>query len=161
MLRRPSYKPGLLQHKLWGSSSEKADGQGHVRWDAPSVLLALTGLNEVGQPTDQAVMLPSAHLLTPETDTTTHYFWASSRNRMVDDEALSTLIQTTVGTIFATQDGPMIAAEQVALGSDTDFMAHKPLILKADAAGMLARRVLKKLIKDEQETATGYIAVAK
>jgi len=164
MLWRPNYKPGLFQAKLWNSTSERADGQAHVRWNAPSVLLALTALNEVGLPPDQGCSVPSAHLLTPETLTSTHYFWFAGRNTCLDDKELSQLMQSSVGRIFATQDGPMVESEQETLGEDVDFLAHKPLILKADAAGVRARRVLKKLIKEEREAeaaASGHIAVAK
>ena len=54
--------------------------------------------------------------------------------------------------VFETQDGPMVEGERAAMGDSTDFLSHKPLILKADAAGIRARRILKRLIRDEQQS---------
>ncbi|EHJ61744.1 aromatic ring-hydroxylating dioxygenase subunit alpha [Novosphingobium pentaromativorans] len=152
-LSRPNQKPGAFQKMLWGSDSERGDGRGDVRWDAPSVLYANTAITEVGADIETSGFhTPSAHFLTPETATSTHYFWVTGRNMAKDDEKVSAMMEKGVGEVFETQDGPMVEAEQEAMGNSTDFLAHKPLILKADAAGIRARRILRKLIRDEQET---------
>ena len=54
-------------------------------------------------------------------------------------------------TVFETQDGPMIEAQQRDMGESTDFLEHKPIILKADAAGVLARRIMKQKLRAEAE----------
>ena len=160
-LWRPSQTPGKFQKMLWGSDSERGDGRGDVRWDAPSVLYANTAITEVGDDIETSGLhTPSAHFLTPETATTTHYFWVTGRNRMIDDEAVTKMMQEGVGQVFATQDGPMVEAEQRAIGEDTDFLAHKPLILKADAAGIRARRILKRMIREEQESGSSELVEA-
>jgi len=151
-LSRPNQVPGVFQKMMWGSDSERADGRGDVRWDAPSVLFANTALTEVGADIETTGLhTPSAHFLTPETATTTHYFWATGRNMQRDNQAITDMLQVGVGQIFATQDGPMVEAEQRAMGDSTDFLAHKPLILKADAAGLMARRILRRMIREERE----------
>ena len=43
-------------------------------------------------------------------------------------------------------------AQQRDMGESTDFLDHKPIILKADAAGVLARRIMKQKIAREAET---------
>ena len=53
--------------------------------------------------------------------------------------------------VFETQDGPMVEAQQRDMGESTDFLEHKPIILKADAAGVLARRIMKQKIAREAE----------
>jgi vanillate O-demethylase monooxygenase subunit len=149
-LWRPGLKPPAFQRHMWGSDSEFVDGQGHCRWNAPSILFADTAVTEVGKTPDEGLRVPSAHLLTPETETSTHYFWYSARNKRIDDRDLDKTIYDTVQNIFLTQDGPMIEAQQEAMGDSTDFFAHKPLILKPDAAGVRARRLLRKMIREEQ-----------
>ncbi|MBV2148097.1 aromatic ring-hydroxylating dioxygenase subunit alpha [Sphingobium sp. AS12] len=151
-LRRPNQIPGAFQKMMWGSDSERGDGRGDVRWDAPSVLYANTAITEVGADIETTGLhTPSAHLLTPETDRSTHYFWVTGRNKRKDDAELTAALEKGVGTIFSTQDGPMVEAEQAAMGDSTDFLGHKPLILKADAAGIRARRILRRMIREEQE----------
>ncbi len=151
-LSRPSQVPGVFQRMLWDSPSERGDGRGDVRWDAPSVLFANTAITEIGADIDTTgVQTPSAHLLTPETEFSTHYFWATGRNVKREDDAISTMLREGVGQVFSTQDGPMVEAEQRAMGNSTDLLAHKPIILKADAASIRARRILQKLIRGEQE----------
>jgi vanillate O-demethylase monooxygenase subunit len=160
-LGRPNQVPGSIQRILWDSPSERGDGRGDVRWDPPSVLYANTAITEVGADIETTGLhTPSAHLLTPETNTTTHYFWVTGRNARQDDHKISDMLQTGVAQIFATQDGPMVEAEQAALGESTDFLAHKPLILKADTAGIRARRILRRLIRDEQAEQSGQTVPA-
>ena len=61
-----------------------------------------------------------------------------------------TMIAATMKNVFETQDGPMIEAQQRDMGGSTDFLDHKPIILKADAAGVMARRIMKKKLRAEQ-----------
>jgi vanillate O-demethylase monooxygenase subunit len=148
-LWKPGYAPGAFQRSLWGSDSPTADGRSDVRWDAPSYLLATTALTEVGQSIEDGALLPNAHLITPETEYSSHYFWVVGRNTRRGDKELSALLEQVVGDVFLTQDGPVIEAQQRAMGEATDFLAQRPVILKADAAGIRARRVLKRL-KDRE-----------
>lgn len=160
-LWRPNQAPGAFQKMLWGSDSERGDGRGDVRWDPPSVLYANTAITEVGDDIENSGLhTPSAHFLTPETATSTHYFWVTGRNKRIDDDQVSEMLRKGVGQVFETQDGPMVEAEQQAMGSDTDFLSHNPLILKADAAGIRARRILKRLIRAEQDVGQGYAEAA-
>jgi vanillate O-demethylase monooxygenase subunit len=154
-LSRPNQVPGTFQRMMWGSTSERGDGRGDVRWDAPSVLYANTAITEVGDDIDTTgLQTPSGHFLTPETDRTTHYFWVTGRNKLLDNAEVSEQLEKGVGMVFSTQDGPMVEAEQAAMGESTDLLAHKPLILKADAAGVRARRILRRMIREEQGLGT-------
>jgi vanillate O-demethylase monooxygenase subunit len=149
-LWKPSYTPGVFQRSIWGSSATKADGRSDVRWNAPASLLATTAVAEVGQPIDEGVQMPNAHLITPETEYTSHYFWAVGRSVRRNDAELDEQLRKVVSAVFSTQDRPIIEAQQRAMGESTDFLSQRPVILKADAAGVLARRVMKRMIQEEQ-----------
>lgn len=149
-LWKPNSTPNFIQAALRGGASRKADVFSHMEWNAPSLIMLHTGLQDVGEPEGSDLNLPSAHLLTPETETTTHYFWTVGRDRKVEDTALDELILTSLTNIFSTQDGPMIAQQQEAMGSETDLFAHRPVVLSTDAAAVRARRILQKLIRQEQ-----------
>ena len=62
--------------------------------------------------------------------------------------------------VFETQDGPMVEAQQADMGESTDFLDHKPIILKADAAGILARRIMKQKLRAEAGLADSETLVA-
>ena len=130
--------------------ADDVEGQGHARWDAPGVLLVDTAFWDHGKSYRRWLeRTPNAHLITPETDTTSHYFWGSGRNFARDSEAFTIGTAATMKNVFETQDGPMIEAQQRDMGTSTDFLNHKPIILKADAAGVLARRIMQQKLRAE------------
>ena len=148
-LWKPNSTPNYIQAALRDSTEEKADVFSHMEWNAPALMMLRTGLQDVGEPEGSDLNLPSAHLMTPETETSTHYFWTVSRDRKKDDTALDDLYQTALTHIFSTQDGPMIEQAQQAMGDETDLFAMHPVILSTDSAAIRARRILQKLIRDE------------
>ena len=120
-----------------------------MRWVPPACLNILTALTEVGGSFEDGLQMPSGHFITPETETSSHYFWAISRNVQRDNAMLDEITAENTNSIFSGQDSPIIAAQQAAMGQNTDFLAENPVILKADAAGVAARRVLRRLIAAE------------
>jgi phenylpropionate dioxygenase-like ring-hydroxylating dioxygenase large terminal subunit len=144
--RRPAEVPG---------DASDVEGQGHSRWDVPGVLFVDTAWWDHGKTIDEGVRTPNSHLITPETETSSHYFFASGRNFARDNEQITKGTVTMMQTVFDTQDGPMIEAQQADMGDSTDFLDHQPIILKADAAGVMARRLMKKKIRDEQALLSG------
>lgn len=149
MLWRHHYHLDEARQKMWGITADDVEGQGHARWDAPGVLHVFTAFWEHGKTIDEGFQTPNAHLLTPETEFTTHYFWGSGRNYMMDSVALTQGAATTMKAVFETQDGPMIEAQQRAMGTSDKFLDMNPAILRADAAGLAARRILKRKIDAE------------
>jgi phenylpropionate dioxygenase-like ring-hydroxylating dioxygenase large terminal subunit len=124
-----------------------------TRWDAPGNMELWVGQAPAGSPDPRSVgkRVPFQHLFTPETATTTHYFFATSyplrmgeegRRRAEDDIRF-------LRAPFETEDLPMLEAQQSAMG-DAEFWSLKPVLLPGDAAGVRARRVLDGLIKAEQ-----------
>jgi len=149
MLWRHHYHLDERKQKTYGFTTDDVEGQGHSRWDAPGVLLVETAYWEHGKSIEEGIELPSAHLLTPETEFTTHYFWGSGRTFDIHNEAMSDGTATLMRTVFETQDGPMVEAQQRKMGITTDFLKHRPIILRADAAGLMARRIMDRKIRHE------------
>lgn len=142
-----------------GDCPEIGDGRAHMRWDPPAVLQLDTGMTRVGQATSAGPSTPSMHLLTPETETTTHYFWSISHNSRPDDATLTEAIRQGIEQAFTFEDEPMVAAIQEQMQT-TDLMSLKPVLLPGDAAGLRARRVLQALIEAESANAPGGRAAA-
>ena len=145
----PGEPPTKLWQMLWKTESTVGDRRAHMRWDPPSLLLLDVGFTECGRPVSEGASMPSAHILTPETGTSTHYFWAAARDTFRDDAALSEKIRVGIDAAFRLEDDPMIAACQERMGT-TDLASLKPILLKTDAAAGLARRTLAALIAKEQ-----------
>jgi len=121
-----------------------------MRWSAPSVLHFDLGVTEEGAPEADGVCLPNAHMVTPQDEFNSHYFWSIARNRKIDDADASQHLFNVANKIFATEDLPMIEAQQENMDGRTDLMAMKPVSLEPDIPAVRARRILRQLIEDEQ-----------
>jgi phenylpropionate dioxygenase-like ring-hydroxylating dioxygenase large terminal subunit len=142
---------GLFQ-LLWEGPETQGDMRAYMHWQAPSNLYLDTGMSPAGGDTSQGAKIPSVHLLTPETEDTTHYFWAAGRNCRHGDEQISGMLHFGTQNAFENEDEPMIRAVRSRMRSN-DLFAHKPALLPIDEAAVRARRTLKKLIEAEQANA--------
>jgi len=133
---------------VWDGEGDVCDMRAHMRWNAPSALLLDVGVTYVGSAPEAGPALPSAHLLTPETESSTHYFWMVGRNRRRDDAELGNMIHAGIERAFTTEDEPMIA--RISENMDgAEFWSLRPAILPGDSAALKARRVLSDLIAGE------------
>jgi len=149
------WKPNSLIHGLagrlyWTSQSTRGDARAHMRWSAPSVLHFDLGVTEVGAPVEDGISLPNAHVITPQDEFNSHYFWCIARNRKIGDQAASEQLFAIANKVFSTEDLPMIEAQQENMGARTDLMAMKPVTLDPDLPALRARRILANLIREEQ-----------
>jgi vanillate O-demethylase monooxygenase subunit len=124
-----------------------------VRWDPPSSLLLSITIAPSGSLREQGVTIRIPHLFTPETETSTHYWFASCFERK-EGNGSEQAERHVEGLLkpFATEDAPMLEAQQRVMG-DADFWSLKPVLLPGDAAAVRARRVLDMLIKAEKAKA--------
>ncbi len=107
-----------------------------MRWNAPaSMMLRISWLPGGGSERDARYTMVNPHIITPETRTTSHYFWTCAPD--AESEAFAR-------AVFEGEDGPMIEAVQGEMGS-SDFWAMKPMILKGDVGAVRARRRLIRL----------------
>jgi phenylpropionate dioxygenase-like ring-hydroxylating dioxygenase large terminal subunit len=136
--------PGLAP--LWGD--RKSDVRAFMTLYAPTNLLLDFRMNEVNGPVDEGVFLPTLHLLVPENEERTHYFYAMGRNVQLDNEELSAITAEMARRAFEDEDEPMIRACQEMMGT-TDLFSLKPVLLKTDVAAVRARLQLDKLIARE------------
>lgn len=117
-------------------------------WLAPSnLLLTVTARNEAS-PEETAEAHVSAHLLTPETERSTHYFVLASRTWKRGDAVLNEGITAALMAAFTLEDKPMLETVQESMGT-TDLWELEPVILPCDRAPVHARRMLARLIREE------------
>jgi len=84
----------------------------NLRWNAPGVCVLDTGVAPTGTPKEEGAGQNGTHILTPETETSTHYFYGSSRNYLQDDPEEDEAIRHWQAVGFGEQDKPMIEAIQ-------------------------------------------------
>lgn len=124
-----------------------------IRWSAPSAILIKGGVGGPGGDPSQGWGYDGVHLLTPETDRSMHYHFAAVRwNLITDDAAENERIRAWISKMrrfaFAEQDAPVIEAQQRAI--DAAGRPLVPVMLSVDAGLMRVRRVLDRMIRDEQ-----------
>ncbi|AYC32330.1 aromatic ring-hydroxylating dioxygenase subunit alpha [Pseudomonas cavernae] len=122
-----------------------------VRWDAPASMLLFSGAVATGRPREEGVSTPIPHLFTPETATTTHYWYAMCFPKAMGEfgETLAEEQADAITQPFRHEDLPMLEAQQQMMG-DANFWDLKPVLLVGDAGAIRARRVLDRLIAAEQ-----------
>lgn len=120
----------------------------NVRWDPAATMKLTVGVLPNGQSQENAHESQGCHLMTPATDTTTHYFWAQGRNWGVPDPKMDALRLDSLRKAFDTQDKPMIEAVQRNMGT-IDLDSLFPVMLASDGGPVRARRVLKQLITQQ------------
>ncbi|GAB3627042.1 Toluene-4-sulfonate monooxygenase system iron-sulfur subunit TsaM1 [Pandoraea terrae] len=148
-IRRNQY-PNKYFEMLGYPGDRRGDHRNYMRWNPPALLLLDVGMTGVGEPHDKGISIPTAHLLTPETESTTHYFWGMARDFRRDDTALGEILLQIGTNVFDNEDKPIIEAQQRSMGSTTELLALKPVLLQTDAPAVRARRILGELIQNEE-----------
>ncbi|MFZ2983113.1 MAG: aromatic ring-hydroxylating dioxygenase subunit alpha [Sphingobium sp.] len=95
----------------------------------------------------------NAHVMTPESATTTHYFYCNSRNYRTDDTDYNNAIMAGLAMAFGGEDKPMIEAQQARIGVE-DLMDCRPALLSIDNASTRARRLYRRLVEAEKGVAS-------
>lgn len=122
-----------------------------MRWDAPASMYLQIGACPKGTPRESGVIAHQAHILTPETETTTHYFWATTRTGSPSEKG-DAILRSLMEQAFIEEDKPIIQAAYDNLDG-ADFWDMKPVFLGVDSGGTKARRKLQELISKEGASA--------
>ena len=133
-----------------GGFNGKVDRWQIATWTAPATLAFDVGCAAAGTGApegdrSQGISIWSMHLITPETETTTHYHWSYTRNFALGDEKMTLLLYDGAKATFQ-EDVDMIEAQQRNLGG-TSFDGL--IDINADAPPLQMRRMMKDLIAAE------------
>ncbi|MEX2124211.1 MAG: aromatic ring-hydroxylating dioxygenase subunit alpha [Woeseia sp.] len=145
--------PAPLFQSLSGTSGKKMDFWTEMLWRAPACMFLETGVGEVGAPRQEGVALCSTHFLTPETETTTHYFWQVGRNKLLDVEGLDDNLYIQLRGAFD-EDKRMLESQQRVLGHH-DIRSVRAASLRQDLGASRCRMVIEKMSREENRAAAG------
>jgi len=122
-----------------------------TRWQAPGVMILVHGaVPEGGDREQDGAIVLNTNILTPATERSCHYFWAQSVYRNRGDGKVRDLWDMMTRAAFA-EDEDTLEKQQANLerfgsASMADDVA---LVLKADKAIVLARRIVSRMMKQE------------
>ena len=118
----------------------------------PGMHMTEAGVHPVETSRDKAFMFRALHLLTPETDSSTHYFWGVCRNGRLDDQAVTEAVRKAIKHTFD-EDKFVLESQAERLREH----GHPPIpsaAIKVDVAPVQGRRLLASLVEKEQRDPT-------
>jgi phenylpropionate dioxygenase-like ring-hydroxylating dioxygenase large terminal subunit len=148
-----SIPPGMFA-QFWPNHPPRVDKITSMRWMAPSTMRLVTGICKTGTPIDAGTGYHAIHMLTPENERSTHYFFTAVRfGVMTTDEQLNRDLQEKIAKMrrfaFEEQDAPVIEAQQRII--ETANKPLDPVILAIDVGPVRYKRILGKMLEAEQQ----------
>jgi phenylpropionate dioxygenase-like ring-hydroxylating dioxygenase large terminal subunit len=140
-----AYKP------YFSSENQRVDRSMTFTWLPPSLIVNRTLLVPVDKSTAGFERI-GTHFLTPESESSSHYLFAHTRNFRLDDAALDDATRRWQAMGLNGQDRPIIEAVQESMldAPATDLL--RPALLATDTAAVRVRRILADLIAKEAAT---------
>ncbi len=102
---------------------------------------AIAGTGAPAGDRSRGIEIRSLHAVTPETETTTHYFWAYARNFRIDEPDVTAMLRAGAEATFA-EDVAILESQQA---NAERFVDGRFANLPADRAGVLVDRVRREL----------------
>lgn len=130
-------------------SATRLDGRAHMHWEAPANMMLDVGAVVLDSAqAGEDIALPGTHLLTPESEGATHYFWSMCRNRQMNNTQLDEVMRAGIANAFEYEDEPMIRAVFGRMRGKPLF-EMSPALLPQDEAAVRARRILARRAASE------------
>jgi len=133
-----------------GNFNGRVDRWQFATWHPPAAVYLDVGCAKAGTGApegnrSQGISMWSNHLITPETDVTSHYMFCFARNFSLEDVQMSSLIFEGSRATFL-EDADMLEAVQAnSNGGSLEGLIH----INADSAQLQARRMLSAMIETE------------
>lgn len=146
--------PPFLEKVIGIAPGTYVDRALDVRWDPPASMLIYAYSTPSGAPASARRGRMVANIFSPETETSTHYWYAISYDRSDPRPDGAEMAQRATDELtrpFRDEDMPMVEAVAQSM-EGADFWSLRPMILPGDAGAVRARRVLDKMIRDENRS---------
>lgn len=119
-----------------------------VEWQAPCLMTLGVSAMPAGVAPSASDEAWTLHSVTPETLTTSHYFYCSTRRTNLDDMGFTAFLRGSIEKAFLEEDKPMLERQQERVGT-ADLWSLQPVLLSVDNGAVRARRRLQALIEAE------------
>ncbi len=137
-----------------GNFTTNVDRWQHVTWKAPATVYldvgcAKTGTGAPEGDRSQGISIWATHLVTPETETSSHYLFCFARNFKLGDPTMSKLLYDGSKATFM-EDVEILELQQANVaGGSIDGLVD----ITADAAQLQARRLMRQMMQAESAPA--------
>ena len=122
----------------------------NITWTAPSHIQLTVAAVQNGEFGLDDLNQYDLHTTTPETDNTTHYFFATRRNHIEEDASFNVMKIQNMHRAFEDEDVPLLEAVQTEMET-TDFFSLDPVLMSNDIAPVRVRKKLLELINQETQ----------
>jgi phenylpropionate dioxygenase-like ring-hydroxylating dioxygenase large terminal subunit len=134
-----------------GNFTSNVDRWQHVTWHPPGIVYLDVGCAKAGTGApqgdrSQGISIWSSHLITPETEHSSHYMFCFARDFRIDDPEMSKMLYEGSKATFLEDADILEAVQSNRTGGSLDGLIH----ITADAAQLQARRMLNSMIGAEQ-----------
>lgn len=149
---RSDVSPSKLFDLMFRNDARSIDSWSIMRWDAPSCLRHEAGICPPGAGRDEGITVIGAHLVTPSSPGKCMYHVAAVRlgaSRGDADTELAAQLSALRKFAFDEQDRPILEAQQRAYDLAGGQDSLRPVMLTIDAAPLRARRLLARIVSDE------------
>lgn len=152
------WMPNIAAPPFWRGalgSEGQVDRWQICRFMLPSAVMIDVGVAPVGagasiENHDQGVRGMVIDFMTPESETTHHYFWGMARNFEIGDSGFTARFRNQQGGVFL-QDKDVLEAQQKSIQANPDL----PLAAyRIDEGGTRARAIIARAIKAQQREVT-------
>ncbi len=154
-----STAPVFFQKAGGFTPDEAVDRWQHITWTPPAFVrldigAARAGTGAINGDRSQGFTMRNLNAITPETDKTTHYFWAQAHDFRVDEPWITDLLVQNIHEAFL-EDLAIIGLQQRNLDTGTTL----PRVdINHDGGGLQAIRMLDDFIEADQRVATAQAA---
>ena len=150
------WMPGIDAPPFWRGALKKP---GLVdRWQICQFLVPAAVMIDVGvapagagatiENHDQGVRGMVVDFMTPETETSHHYFWGMARNFDIGDAGFTARFKAQQGGVFA-EDQVILEAQQAAIEANPDMKLNA---YRIDEGGVRARQIITRKMRAREET---------
>ena len=156
-----STPPPFFQKAGGFAPDQKVDRWQHITWTPPAFVrldvgAAVAGTGAPEGDRSQGFTMRNLNAITPETDKTTHYFWAQAHDFRIDEPWITDLLKQNVHTAFM-EDVWIIKLQQQNIDSGT---SRQRIDINHDGGGLQAIRMLDALIEADNGGGKGQTAQA-
>ncbi len=122
-----------------------------ITWRAPANIQLTVAATQEAAGFANAVDQYDLHTCTPADEFETHYFFATRRNHDEDNAEYNAQKIAGMHAAFEDEDGPLVQAVQREMGN-AEFFSLDPVLMSNDVAPVKVRRLLDRMIREEQAT---------
>lgn len=138
-----------LHAQALGVVDGRGDFYNNVLWQAPGNMVQQIKLARPGEMATAPMDSMTCHVMTPETATTSHYFFCHTSDAVRADPAIAPIVLQGLNHAFAIEDKPMLEAQSRRIGG-LDFWQQGPAMLPSDKGAVMVRRTLDRMIEQER-----------